>query len=160
MRSWTPLWSLIVDSSIWEEPDHVRIVWVTMLALKDSDDVCRGTAFQLARRAHKTEREVLDALRVLSSPDTIREEPQEHGGRRIQAVEDGWLILNGAKYREMMQKEMEKARWRRAQAKQRLKQKGQPLPGEVVYEKMVREGASESDLDRHVASFQVEKEEG
>lgn len=123
MRHWTPLWSPIVDSSIWDEPDFVCKVWITMLALKDSDDVCRCNAYQLARRARKTESEVLEALKILSSPDARRIEPQENDGRRIMAVEDGWFILNGAKYREMVQDEMKKARWRRAQAQKRKKER-------------------------------------
>lgn len=123
MKHWTPLWSPIVDSSIWDEPDFVCKVWITMLALKDADDVCRFNAYQLARRARKTEAEVLEALKVLSSPDTRRLEAQEHEGRRIQAVEEGWFILNAAKYREMMRMEMQRARWRRAKAEKRRKEK-------------------------------------
>lgn len=147
MVSWTPLWSLIVDSSIWDEPDYVCKVFITMLALKDSDDVCRCNAYQLSKRSRKTEGEVLEALKILSSPDRRRLEKQEFDGRRIQAHPDGWLILNGAKYREMVQEEMKKARWRRAQAKKRYleKLKQQPLAGEVAavreYERTGDEGA-------------------
>lgn len=121
--SWSPLWSGIVDSSIWCEPDHVRIIFVTMLALKDADHIYRGTAFQLSRRANKTEAEVLDALKILSAPDTRRAENQEFEGRRIEAVEEGWLILNGEKYRQLVSIEMKRARNRRAQAAFRERQK-------------------------------------
>lgn len=123
MRTWAPLWSSIVDSSLWCEPDHVVKVFVTMMALKDADHVYRGTAFNLAQRAHKTELEVLEALKVLSSPDKKRVEPQEYDGRRIQAVEDGWLILNGEKYRAQMSREMKRARDRKASAAYRERQK-------------------------------------
>ena len=34
-------------------------------------------------------------------------------------MDDGWLILNGREYREKVQEEMKKARWRRAQAAKR-----------------------------------------
>lgn len=94
-----------------------------MMALKDADHVYRGTAFNLAQRAHKTELEVLEALKVLSSPDKKRVEPQEYDGRRIQAVEDGWLILNGEKYRAQMSREMKRARDRKASAAYRERQK-------------------------------------
>jgi hypothetical protein len=113
---------MIVDSSLWSEDDFICKIFITMLALKDSDDVCRLNAYQLAMRSHKTEKEVLEALKVLSSPDTLRVEPQPFESRRIQAVEDGWKILNGEKYREMVRDEMKKARWRRAKANQRRKQ--------------------------------------
>jgi hypothetical protein len=118
------LWCGIVDSSVWEEPDHVVKVWCTILALKDADHVYRGTAFQLSRRAKKTEIEVLDALKILSSPDSRREEQQKFEGRRIEMVEDGWLVLNGEFYRQKMQEEAKKARNRRSQQAWRERQKG------------------------------------
>ena len=145
-HTWTPLWSKIVDSSIWSEPDTVRIVFVTMLAKKDSDHVVRATAFNIAKWANKTEEEVLKALKVLSSPDKKRLEPQPHEGRRIEKVEDGWLMLNGEEYRKMVQDEMRKARLRRAQDNYRKLHKDDvPLKGEV---KAVKE-FGDGKVDRH-----------
>jgi hypothetical protein len=147
MRTWTPLWSVIVDSSIWTEDDHVMKVFLTMLALKDSDHVYRGTAFHLHQRAHKSEIEVLDALKVLSSPDTKRIEKQPYDGRRIKSVEGGWLILNGEKYREMVRDEMRRARYRRAQQAYRDRKrslKGTPLTGENDFKRMDRDGEDTS----------------
>jgi hypothetical protein len=132
MRSWAPLWNGIVDSSIWREPDYVIKVFLTMMALKDEDHIVRLTAYQLGERAKKSEVEVLDALKILSSPDTKRVEVQEFDGRRIQAVEEGWLILNGQKYRDMVQLEMLRRKNRRASAAFRARQKAngdEPLPG-------------------------------
>ena len=100
---YTPIYNRLVDSSVWTLPDHIRIVWITMLALQDRDHVVRYTAFGIAQRAHKSEAEVLDALKVLSTPDTTRLEPQEHEGRRIEKHPDGWFILNGEKYQRMME---------------------------------------------------------
>lgn len=152
MRTWAPLWSMIVDSSLWSEPDYVCKIFVTMLALKDSDDVCRINAYQLAQRSRKTEQEVLDALRILSSPDRKRIEPQEFDGRRIQMHEDGWTILNGPKYREMMSAEMKRARDRRSQRAKRERDKllnrpkpGKPLPGETSAVKLYEMGATDQD---------------
>ena len=102
MNTWTPLFSKIVDSSIWTEPDDVVKVFLTMLALKDADQVVRYNAFALGQRAHKTEAEVLAALKVLAAPDHKRIEPQPFDGRRIQKVEGGWLLLNGQHYEDMM----------------------------------------------------------
>ncbi len=123
MRSWAPLWSTIVDSSVWDEPDHVVKVFLTMMALKDNCHLVHLNAYQIAQRARKSEVEVLDALKILSSPDTRRVEPQEFEGRRIKATEDGWLILNGEKYLKAMQEEKRRANNRRAQAKWREGQK-------------------------------------
>lgn len=103
MNTWTPVWSKLPDSSVWAESKDVKILFITMLALKDRDHVVRYNAFELARKANLSESEVLAALEVLKSPDTRRLEPQDFGGRRIERVEDGWLLLNGEKYRRKMQ---------------------------------------------------------
>lgn len=128
MNTWVPLWSGTVESSLWDEEDLVVKVFLTMLAVKDADHIVRFNAYQLGRKARKTEIEVLEALKILSSPDTKRIGPQDFDGRRIEAVEDGWLILNAGKYRDRVQVEMKKARDRRAQANARAKKAGQPLP--------------------------------
>lgn len=104
MTGYTPIFSKIVDSSLWCEPDLVVKVFLTMLAKKDADNVVRGSAFNISQWAKKTELEVLDALKILASPDTRRLEPQLYEGRRIEKVEDGWLLLNGEMYQQLMMK--------------------------------------------------------
>jgi hypothetical protein len=123
VSGWAPLWSGIVDSSIWDEDDQTVKVFLTMLALKDSDHVYRGDAYKLSRQSRKTEVEVLEALKVLASPDSRKISQQPFEGRRIRAVEDGWLILNGEKYKTLVRKEMQRMRNARAQANWRAKQK-------------------------------------
>jgi cell division protein YceG involved in septum cleavage len=108
-----------------------------MLAKKDWDHIVRANAFAIGRWALKSEVEVLEALKVLSSPDKRRIEPQPHEGRRIEKVEDGWLILNGEYYRNMTKaahRASYQAKWQaEKRAKERLLQKvgkGTPLSGE------------------------------
>ena len=110
MNSFAPLFCKIIDSSIWEEPDNVRIVFITMLLKQDRDGVVRGSAYNIAKWANKTEDDVLEALGVLSSPDTRRKEPQPHDGRRVMRVEDGWLLLNAKKYQDEMRAIFRRAR--------------------------------------------------
>lgn len=133
MNTWTPVFSKIVDSSIWTEPDSVCKVFITMLALKDADQVVRFNAFGLARRCWPTdpdaEKRVLEALAVLSSPDTKRIEPQPYDGRRIQKVQEGWLILNGQTYEDLMRSVNRRAYKASKQAEYRAKSK--PLNGEA-----------------------------
>ncbi len=159
-KSWSPLWSVIVDSSLWDEPDWIVKIFVTMLAKKDSDHIYRGTAYQLHKDSRKTEVEVLEALKVLSSPDTLRQEAQPYEGRRVKAVPEGWLILNGEVYRDMVATEMRRRSNARAQEKFRKKQKlaqqypvsGAPLAGERAFVSTAdREGmaAADADFDRH-----------
>lgn len=150
MNTWTPLFSKIVDSSVWCEPDHVRIVFITMLALKDADHIVRYSAFQLAQRAHKTEAEVLDAFTVLSAPDTRRLEPQPFEGRRIEKTPEGWLILNGEYYKDLMRSINRKAYKAEHEKGRRARKKAAAsasLPGEREYEEAARNGATQEQLD-------------
>lgn len=140
MDRYVPIFSKIVDSSLWVEPDYVVKVFLTMLAKKDPDEVVRGSAFNIACWAKKSEREVLDALEILASPDRKRLEPQPFEGRRIEKVEGGWKLLNGEKYQlEMIQlnrraRKTELQREYRAAAKEVVA----PVPGNVAEEKPSR----------------------
>jgi hypothetical protein len=98
-----PLWTDVLDSSIWEEPDIVFRVWITMLLLADYDHVVRKSPYAIAKRAGRGQEEVAAALKVLESPDRRRSDPQVKDGRRIEKLEDGsWLIINGEKYQGLM----------------------------------------------------------
>lgn len=100
-------------------------VFMTLLATKDSDHVSRMDAYRIARKCCLDEVRVLDILKLLASPDTRRKVKQEFDGRRIKAVEDGWLILNGQKYRDMVSEERRKANNRKSQETFRRRQKEQ-----------------------------------
>lgn len=127
--SWAPLFSKIVDSSIWREPDAVVKVFITMLAKKGSDHIVRANAYMIGEWSKKSEKEVLDALKVLSSPDKRRIEPQPFDGRRIQKVEDGWLILNGQHYEDEMRRVSRRA-YKARKAREYRERKSNPGPGE------------------------------
>jgi len=136
MNRYSPIWSTITDSSLWCEPDHVVKVFITMLAKKDLDDIVRGSAFNIAQWAKKTEAETLDALKVLSSPDTRRIEPQPNEGRRIERVSEGWLVLNGAHYRKMMKDEYRREYKRVKQVEYRERKKLAGITGGTAAERL------------------------
>lgn len=107
MDTFTPLWSKIVDSSLWEEPFEVRVLFVTMLAKKDSDHVVRASIYNLSKWANMDQKKVIECLKILESPDARKDYKQEFDGRRIEPVEEdgipaGWLILKGEFYRKQM----------------------------------------------------------
>ena len=107
MNCFAPLFSKIVDSSLWSEPDYVCKVFVTLLAIKDSDHVARINAFHIGRKCwplepEHAEQRALEALKILMSPDTKRIEPQPFDGRRIERTDDGYLVLNGQAYEDLM----------------------------------------------------------
>lgn len=134
MNTWTPIFSKIVDSSLWAQPDFVVKVFLTLLALKDADQVVRVTAYALGRKCwpmdKKSEARAMEALKILASPDRSRIEPQPFDGRRIKKVDDGWLILNGQFYEDMMRSVNRKAYKARKQAEYRSRKKG-PIKGEA-----------------------------
>ena len=106
---YSPLFDL-TDSSLWEEPYHVRILFVTMMARKSSDQVVYADEYRLRKWSNlNTLDEVKDALRVLQEPDTKRP-GQRYEGRRVEKVEGGWLMLNGQKYEDLMKVVNERAR--------------------------------------------------
>ena len=101
MSGYTKLFSSIVTSTVWREPDHVRIVWVTMLALSDRWGVVEASVPGLADMARVSISQCQKALRVLSSPDK-HSRTQENDGRRIREIDGGWELLNHGKYRDKM----------------------------------------------------------
>lgn len=98
--SYTKLFGSILDSTIWQAPDHVRLVWITMLAMKDRDGFVEASIPGLAYRARKSLAETEDALAVLMAPD-LYSRTKDHEGRRIETIAaGGWRILNHDIYRD------------------------------------------------------------
>ncbi len=101
MSGYTKLFSSIVTSTVWREPDHVRLVWITLLALSDRHGVAEASIPGLADMAKVPIDLCEDAIRCLSSPDKYSR-TKEHEGRRLEPCEGGWQLLNHAKYRAKM----------------------------------------------------------
>lgn len=132
-----------MDSTIWDEPPHVRVMFLTMLALKDWDHVVRLTFRRLVKKANlnpveeESVRLAREALKILSEPDPRQTfEPQEQEGRRIQQVEDGWLVINGQKYQDEMTKlltRVRKTQWQREKREaEREHKEGAPKRREIL----------------------------
>lgn len=150
------LWAKILDSSIWMESKETRLVWITMLAMKDADGVVRAAHKALAHRARVTEAECEAALKVLRSPDPQSSTP-DNDGRRIADLEGGggWQILNHELYR--FSTEAKRAFWREQKAAQREAKKApvqtprqSSTAAERLREKALRNGDEQTpkDLDR------------
>ena len=107
------LFSSILDSTIWAEGPETRIVWITMLAMADKDGDVRASASGLARRANVTPEAAHAAVEQLLAPDADSATP-DYEGRRIEAQDGGWHILNYVKYREIQDREARKESWRKA----------------------------------------------
>lgn len=89
----------IVYSSIWSEALATRVLWVTMLAMADSNGFVSSSRSGLLRMANIPEADFDIAINILESPDKDSRSP-EHEGRRILKCDGGWIVLNYKRYRE------------------------------------------------------------
>lgn len=121
LNGYTKLFSSILASTIWREPNHVRLVWITLLAMADKDGVCEASVPGLADLARVPIADCEDALRTLAAADPYSR-TSDHDGRRIEPVDGGWLLLNHAKYREKMNQEERREYLRLKKAESRARQ--------------------------------------
>ncbi len=125
MSGYTKLFSDLVTSTIWQEPNNCRVLWITMLALREKDNICHATVPALAKLSDITIEETEEYLNKFLATDKYSRS-QEHEGRRIAVVDGGFLILNGAKYREKMNADERRESLREAQARFRQKKAAKP----------------------------------
>lgn len=105
--AFTKLYAGITDSSLWDLPDRMIKIWVTMLAMSDMQGYVHASIPGLAARSRKTIAEVEEALEVFRSPDKYSR-TREHEGRRIADVDGGWVLLNYEKHRDTIRHETAK----------------------------------------------------
>lgn len=101
MNTYSKLSSGITKSSVWSEPYHVRVVWISFLAEKDMNGFVAASKSGMIRICNVTPEEFEDAVTVLESPDPDSRTP-DNNGRRLQKVDGGWIVLNHFLYRDML----------------------------------------------------------
>lgn len=101
MHGYTKLFNSILHSTIWNEPNEVRILWITMLAMADKYGDIHASIPGLARMAGISIEQTQDGLKRFMSPDLFSRTP-DHEGKRIKEIEGGWQLLNHGKYRALM----------------------------------------------------------
>ena len=102
--SFTKLFSSITASTIWCEPNHVRIVWITLLAMANRDGEVAASVPGLAGIARVTVNECRDAIKRCMSPDKDSR-TKAFEGRRLAEINGGWKILNYGFYRQIQDAE-------------------------------------------------------
>lgn len=127
-RSFTKLFASITDSSIWSEPDHIVKVWITMLAMADEHGLVDGTVPGLAARSRKSMAEVEEALAKFTAPDP-HSRTRDYEGRRVRALEGGWVLLNHDKYRAIIRTEA--LRQQKREWAQRAREEARSLSSDV-----------------------------
>lgn len=101
-----------------------RIVWLTFIAAMDENGFVQfASPSNVAHRSIVPLPEVLTALAALEGPDANSSDP-DNEGRRVEKVPGGWMVLNAAKYREIVTRanaqERTKNRVRRHREQKRL----------------------------------------
>ncbi len=99
--AYTKLHASIINSTVWRLPHHIRIVWVTMMAMADQDGTVRSSIPGLSDASRVTLPETKDALACFLSPDEHSATPDDEG-RRIEVCPGGWRLLNYDLYRERL----------------------------------------------------------
>lgn len=128
MASYTKLWGHILESTIWQEPNDLIVLWIAILALKDKDHMVFATIPGLASKAKIDNETCAKYIRRLESPDKWSGN-QEHEGRRLMPIDGGWFVINGAKYQEFMREEQRKEAVAKAMRAYRARRKVKPGNG-------------------------------
>ena len=97
---YTKLFSSITTSTIWCEPAGTRLLWITMLSMKNRLGEVFGSIPGMASVAKISIAECEAGIAVLLAPDPYSRTKDE-GGRRIAEIDGGWIILNHAKFCKM-----------------------------------------------------------
>lgn len=130
MAGYSKLFSSIIHSTVWRTDTHVRMVWITMLAMKDGQGDVMSSVPGLADAARVSREQLEDALRVLSAPDPDSAN-QDHEGRRILRLEGGWHVVSHYKYERILSEEDRKARQNEKKRRQREAAKTRGLSPDV-----------------------------
>lgn len=140
-KNYTKLFHRILSSSIWDEDDKTRLVWITLLASTDENGIVTATVSKLARDARVEVESVLVALEKFLAPDP-ESLTKTNDGRRIEVVDGGWRLLNHGTFRDMMSaaSRREYFRVKRAEYRQRDRElrRGQGMQ-QVVRDKVEEE---------------------
>ncbi len=126
---YSKLFSSLVHSSLWCQPDHVRLLFITLLALSDRDGIIYGSRAGLERAAMINPDACLkrDPWKALMEPDDNSSDllrNPDNEGRRLEEIQGGFRIINYTYYRGLRDAEDRKNQNREAQ--QRFRNKVSP----------------------------------
>ena len=113
VAGFTKLFSGLVHSTVWREEMHVKVVWITMLALADRNGHVLASMPGLADASRVSLAQCEDALQRLAAPDK-HSRTKEHEGRRIKEIDGGWALYNYIKYRNLRDDENRRQQVREA----------------------------------------------
>lgn len=118
--SFVKIYTSILSSSIWLEDSDTRVLWITMLAMGYPDGIVVASVGGLAKQAGISRGAAEIGIQKFLSPD----EDSKNGiddGRRVERIENGWKIINFAKYRDRRTEKQLKDAERKKEAYNRVK---------------------------------------
>lgn len=126
--NWNPLFSSMLDSSVWAGgTKEEKLVWITLLAKKNRHGFVDMSLPGVAKAAGVTIQEAEAAVKKFESPDAYSRNAA-HEGRRIEpCTNGGWVILNHLYYRKKMQSAERREYLRRKQAEFRERKKAEKV---------------------------------
>jgi hypothetical protein len=127
MSGYTPLFKSLINSTVWQESQSTKVVWITILALKNRKGIIESSIPGLARASGTTIQECEESLKVLMSPD-LYSRTKDFDGRRIEEVDGGWIVLNHEKY---CQKARSRADYYREYRARNIEKPAQPVAQQV-----------------------------
>ena len=87
------LWGKILMSSIWiNESKETRLVWITIIALKDAEGRVYASVPGLADRAKVSIAECQEALRIMLSPEGMTWRPCVWHNEIFSIVMSAWFL--------------------------------------------------------------------
>jgi len=82
-----------LDSTIWQEPAHTKLTWITMLAMVDRHGEVHASIPGLAARTGVSIQECEEALASFQTPDPYSR-TKDYEGKRVKVIDGGWALLN------------------------------------------------------------------
>ena len=147
--NYTILKSSIIYSSIWAEDSDTRIVWLTMLAMRNKDGEIFASVGGLAHAARVDVELTRAAVAKFLAPDPDSAS-KEHDGRRIVEIVGGWRLLNHERVKAEAAAAAKSNYMATYMAEKRAHEKRAkllPSKGETEYLAAVKRGASAEELD-------------
>lgn len=148
MNQFVKIYGSIIRSTVWQTAPHVKLTWVTMLILADSEGRVEGSIPGLANTAGVSIEQVEEALELFRQPDKYSR-TKDHDGRRIEDIRGGWLVLNHNLYRDMRTETQQKSATRQQRYREKKKKTGKvakPKPASAT----PVETSPEPAVSRHV----------
>src|SRR4030095_7019631 len=155
--AYSKLYSSIVHSSLWTEPDHIRILFITLFAIADREGYVDGSRKGLLRLANVNmdqcdEHDPFEALMApdKDSSDLLRN--PENEGRRIEEVPVGFRFLNVLYYRSLKNEEDRREQNKEAQRRHRSKQRS----ANVSHDKQTSANVIKCHKSKHISEAEAE----